>query len=201
MKLLLDADGVIFDYMGGFKVFAEKVYGVRATSDLPKTYNLECWMPDITQTQVREMIHAFNHTKGSGFENLKPLPGVLDFIKKMQEAGADMSIITKASRSGITAQMRLANIEALFPQAFQDVVLLDMSDSKAEAFSRFNRSVWVDDLPIHVEEGIEAGHESFLMAQLYNADARHLEGKRIDALDEVSDIVLNLESEMSCAPS
>ena len=189
-NVAFDVDGVLLNYVGGFTERVFRKHGVRAAIKDPVTYGFTCLYPDWDQARIYREIFDFNHTRGSGFEALEPLPGVVDAIERIRAAGGRVRLITKSSRHGVPALSRLDNLDAVFGRnVFEDVVQLDFEDSKADALEAIPMSMWLDDVPRHVLEGFEAGHPSWLCAMGHNAGEVGLRSRRVSGVAELFDFL------------
>lgn len=98
-RVLLDCDGVLADFVGGFLAIVNRACGTFYTHEHVTEYDV-CKALGITTEQAT---HAFDTVSGSrGFAlALEPLPGAIDGVRRLQEI-ADVFIVTSPWNSSPT---------------------------------------------------------------------------------------------------
>ena len=82
---LIDCDGVMLDYNEAFKIFYEKIYGVKLTLVNPKAYHAtEMW--GVGEMKKEEYSYFKTESNKLGmWENMPALPGALEFVQKLSK--------------------------------------------------------------------------------------------------------------------
>lgn len=82
---LIDCDGVMLDYNEAFKVFYEKIYGVKLKLVNPKAYHAtEMW--GVGEMKREQYSHFKTESNKLGmWENMPALPGALEFVQKLSK--------------------------------------------------------------------------------------------------------------------
>lgn len=165
-RVLLDCDGVLLDYVGGFRSFLVREHGVTPSPEGPESFNI--WA-GLEEDALTALIRAFNAGDGTGFENLPALPGAVSAIRKMFDEGLDLRVVTSCSNDPKVARNRLDNLERVFGPVFQEIDCLSLGAGKAEALRRHPISDWVEDNVQNAVCGLKAGHRPHLVRQSWNA--------------------------------
>jgi 5'(3')-deoxyribonucleotidase len=187
--LLLDVDGVLLDWLGGFEQYLLKQAPElhRDFSDLHDAQNLEQLL-GMSTNQMEDWINQFHHAPE--FEFLSPLPGAQAALRTLAP-WVTMVCITASGRSPDSERMRKANLKEVFGDVFEEVWCTDGSVEKPKYLHKYPEGYWVEDTMNNAIMGVKAGHMSFLMDAIYNKHAHHDQVRRVSNMAEVGEIILS----------
>lgn len=188
-NLLLDVDGVLLDWLGGFEQYLlstaphlhKDFSGLTGAEDLEQLLGM-------SSAQMHEWIARFH--MHADFSRLQPLPGATQAIRILAP-WCTMSCIT-ASGSHVTSQTsRIHNLKQVFGDVFEHIICVDRSEDKPEHLQMFDPGYWVEDQLKNALMGVRAGHESFLMDAIYNRLMNDDQVRRVVNMVEVGEIILS----------
>lgn len=173
--LLTDVDETLLDWVHGFAAYA-RASGLTLIGDEPSGWDLSRWVAGtdgkmLSPGDVNELVVRFNTSPD--FAHLRPCAGAVKALTEFRRAGwhvVALSSCTGGDKADVTFGMRVANLKMHFGGKIQKVICLPLGCSKRDALRAFPPSIWVDDNPRHVREGVDAGHMSFLMKRPWNTD-------------------------------
>ncbi|WP_411840110.1 hypothetical protein [Paracoccus sp. ME4] len=193
--VLVDCDEVLLSWHTNFRTWALS-QGIALTGEAPLSYNIGGWLGEAHRDLAIDLIRRFNGSAETGFGDLRPLPGVPEFLLKAREAGLRVRVITACSLDPTIMRIRTDNLTRAFGAGLiEDVAFVDLGASKAAELNRHPKgSWWFDDLPKHVEAGNEAGHTGFVVATSHNWAQRD-EGTHdhLRWIDGLSDMIPSIE--------
>lgn len=163
--ILVDVDGVLLDWIGGFEKYMNTVHNL-ATID-NTSYQLSIRY-GIDPSREFPLIEEFNHSEHIG--NLLPHLDAVEHVNDLARLGHRFRVITSLSKNDSSCQLRVKNLENVFGKVFDDFVFLDIGESKRDALAKFEGSglPWVEDLPKNALDGHYAGLKTYLMSHTYN---------------------------------
>lgn len=193
--IILDVDSVLLEYLATFADWMERRGAPAKVSHRAETdWSLCNMFPDLGPDRIFAEIRALAEHPMYG--EMGFVEGAVEAVEALRAAhpGTPVVAVTAAGAHPETAVMRRRNLASL---PLDEILVLPVGASKAQAFTRFPRgSVVVDDLARHVAEAEAAGHHGVLFTQPYN---RH-EPARIrvcgwaDARRTVSELIAEPES-------
>ncbi len=166
--LLLDCDGVLLDWFGGFILYAQAVLGRKLDPAGPSDFNLQGWL-EVSPEKLQDMIANFNGGDGGYFSRLKALPGAREALLAAHAQGRILSIITACSTAPRVIAQRKQNLRDAFGDIFNEIHTVDMGASKRELLSSFSNVSWIEDKAENALLGAELGHPSYLLRASHNA--------------------------------
>lgn len=173
-RILLDADGVLLNWFGGFADYASRTLGVALDVSTLRSYSVSSWLGE-NGPRARELIETFNASATHGFDRLQALPGAVETIAALKAAGYELHVITSCTDDPEVALLREQNLRDLFGDAFETITCLPMNADKEAVLSGHPPSIWIDDHWPNLDAGRAAGHHSVLFHAPYN-EARACEG-------------------------
>lgn len=166
--VLLDCDDVILDIMDGFSRHVREDLGIDVKG-LPGQWLMGAWL-GMSDEDALSCIMNFNENHES-FGSLRPLPGAIEGIRMIKEAGYQVAVITASSTGEASKIRRLKNLRDHAGEMIDEVHFVGLGESKLPILSSFPPSVWVDDSPKNAVVGLEAGHRAVLFPAHHNAAA------------------------------
>lgn len=191
-QLILDADGVLLDFVAGFDAFMRR-RGHKAAIPLhtSRDYNLGDLWPDMPWPDRLALMHQF--MADESFSAVPHIEGAYDAVRmiRQEHPGIKISAVTAIGSNPAARAARRANLREF---GIEDVTFVPMAGSKADELFRFSPgAVYVDDLPGHVDDGIAAGHRSYLFRQPHNVGTTRLPTLR-DWADGINVVLCDLSS-------
>ena len=170
LRLLIDMDGVLCDLVGKWFAAYNAKYGDRLTLD-----QMTEWGP---HRYAREGKRVYKYLSKPGFfRDLQPLPGAVDGMRELVQAGFDVVIVTAARRGH---QDKLAWIEKHLPFLPRHHVIF------AHRKELVRGDIMFDDAPHHLENFARHGGQPVAMAYPYNARVSY---PRVTSWKEFTDFV------------
>jgi len=186
--MLVDADGVIFNWEYAFNLFMEE-HGFEMVDDAKLIYNIG-FRYDIPEKQGKTMIKHFNESAMIGF--LPALRDAQEYITKLSDEGWEFICITSLSTNKYAQKLRKKNIDKLFGEGtFKDVICLSTGAEKDKVLQQFEGSNmwWIEDKVENALHGQDVGLRPLLMEHGYNMNDDRV--RRVKNWKEVYEIVTN----------
>jgi len=185
--MLVDADGVLFNWEYAFNLFMEE-HGFEATKDAKLIYNI-AFRYDIPEKQGKTMIKHFNESAMIGF--LPPLRDAQEYVTKLADEGWDFICITSLSHNKYAQKLRRRNLDKIFGCIFKDVIFLGTGADKDKVLEQFEGSNcwWVEDKVENALEGEKVGLRGLVMEHGYNMNDDRV--RRVKNWKEIYEIVTN----------
>lgn len=152
-RILLDIDGVLLDWLRGFRRYC-RIRGILPPPRDPPTWHIGM-LPEIT---------AFN--AHDDFSRIPAVTGAKSAIAALARAGCELHAITCCGKE--VAPSREKNLLEVFGPVFSSVSCLPLGASKVRSLSRYPASWWVEDNLTHALDGTRCGHRSILLDRSYN---------------------------------
>lgn len=166
--LLLDCDGVLLSWLGGFHGYAEKRLGRSLCPNGPSSFDLHEWLGLNDVGEALELVRDFNEGDGGTFGNLEPLPGAVECLTAFSETGRELHIITACSQDPRVVAMRKENLRRVFGDVFVEIHCVGMRDSKSPLLGEYHAATWVEDKFENAIAGVETGHQTYLIRASHN---------------------------------
>ena len=184
--ILVDADGVIFNWEYAFNLFMEE-HGFEMVDNAKLIYNIGVRY-DIPEKQGKTMIKHFNESAMIGF--LPPLRDAQEYITRLADEGWKFICVTSLSTNKYAQKLRTKNIKKMFGEdTFTDFIYLGTGADKDKVLQQFEGSNmwWVEDKVENALHGKEVGLRPLVMEHGYNMDDDRV--RRVKNWEEVYEIV------------
>ena len=174
--LLCDIDGVLLNWADGFN---DWIHDYKHPADQDKNFikdnvkdNTYCIAEryGIPLDTITYYIKMFNES--NSFSSLKPLDKTVPhFVHNLNHAGWKIQTVSSYSETVNARIARIENLNKYFPTSIHHQIGLDKS--KLELLKHLKTDtqremVFIDDKPDNVQDGIDAGIETFLLLTSYN---------------------------------
>jgi FMN phosphatase YigB (HAD superfamily) len=184
--ILVDADGVIFNWEYAFNLFMEE-HGFEQVDNAKLIYNIGVRY-DIPEKQGKTMIKHFNESAMIGF--LPPLRDAQEYITRLADEGWKFICVTSLSTNKYAQKLRTKNIKKMFGEdTFTDFIYLGTGADKDKVLQQFEGSNmwWVEDKVENALHGQEVGLRPLVMEHGYNMDDDRV--RRVKNWEEIYEIV------------
>jgi hypothetical protein len=166
--ILVDADGVLFDWLYSFDNWMERHGNVITNRDeykISKRFGLlDC--------EGRMYCRMFNES--AWIRRLPPHRDAIKWVRKLhEEYGYVFHVISSLSTDEYSQYLRTKNLIEMFgPTVFEKYIYLDTGADKDEVLAKYKGTncIWVEDKPENADVGIELGLDSLLMSHAHNKD-------------------------------
>lgn len=165
--LLVDCDGVLLDWLGGFTFFVEKKQNLTLCKAGPQTFDLSEWL-GCSKDEMIALINAFNSGEDGFFGQLRPLPLAVESLQAAYSIGRPIHVITSVSKQPEVIAQRKSNLITVFGDIFTEINCIGLHSSKQEHLARHQDATWVEDHYDNATVGAKAGHTSYLLRTSYN---------------------------------
>lgn len=149
IAVFFDMDGTLLDMptyiFWAYKQYPDKFVELKNFAELNESFtkNAEAYRP------FREY---FSHLPE--YAKRKALPGMVDLVKKLHQAGADIYVVSKALTDGKTVEAIRYNLVSLCGDVFKDIFIIDRGD-KADVVKdvvlEYSKTFMVDDAPANAQ--------------------------------------------------
>ena len=184
--ILVDADGVIFNWEYAFNLFMEE-HGFEMVNNAKLIYNIGVRY-DISEKQGKTMIKHFNESAMIGF--LPPLRDAQEYITRLADEGWNFICVTSLITNKYAQKLRTKNIKKMFGEdTFTDFIYLGTGADKDKVLQQFEGSNmwWVEDKVENALHGKEVGLRPLVMEHGYNMDDDRV--RRVKNWEEIYEIV------------
>lgn len=180
MNLIVDVDGVLLDWLAGFKVFLNES-GIEVEGDGPSTWSMNEW---IGVDDYLPLVREFNS---------RPAFGSLSAIRNSQlsmmaaiRSGFEIHAISSSVSEESAVGARESNLKHVFGDIFKSITCLPLGESKEEALrEHYKGSYYVEDNPEHALVGVNVGLKVFLMDRTHNREFSHPDIIRYEGWSEI----------------
>lgn len=167
--MLVDADGVLFDWEWGFDRFMqsqgyEMQPGGKDEYLIDKRYNCD-------KKTAKQKIQEFNESAAIAF--LPPLRDAVEYVRRLHSEGWQFHCITSLSSLSSAYDLRRRALDREFGEGvIGELTCLPTGSDKDKALEPFkdSRLWWVEDKPENADVGYQMGLQSILMRHGHNAD-------------------------------
>jgi 5'(3')-deoxyribonucleotidase len=166
MRVLLDCDDVLLNWVEGFRLHLKREHGVICDGDVPSSWMMSSWT-GLSDERTFSEILAFNN-ESPHFANLNPVEGAVTAINELQVLGYSMDIITSCSDEPSCVSRRLENLENVFGNVFGKVHIVPLGQSKKTYLGSYDPSFWVEDNVANAIMGHNLGHASIVRRVPHN---------------------------------
>lgn len=173
--LILDGDGTVLDFSTAYINYFTLVTGIAPLNNsyTPALFSFADLFPSVEKPWA--LISDFLSSKDL-VRGIKPYQGTYEKLLKIKDSDRYDRIImlTACGTSNDTMDGRNGCLEDHLPNIFDDVIYTEPTDKKFDHLVKMTPgSTFVDDLYHHCLDAILAGHQSFIMHQLYNQTEDH----------------------------
>lgn len=167
--ILTDCDGVLVDWLYGFKEFmANKGYTEQNTTG----YDIHTRYGFVSKDKSKAMAAEFNNSAAIAY--LTPHLDAVKYVKKLhEECGYVLRVITSLSLNKYAYKARLQNLHNLFGEnAIDELICLDTGADKTEALEPYRDTgcIWVEDKYKNAQLGKDMGLDSYLIDLPHNRE-------------------------------
>lgn len=166
-KVIYDCDGVLLDWVAGFRCFLKDLDGIETDPAGPCSYNLMKWIGTDDRDFIVNRINRFNSGERDFFANLSPVEGAVEVVGALHRAGIQRSVLTACNTDEATVKGRRANLEAVFGD-FHEITCVDLKESKRHHLMKSDRSWFIEDNLSNAELGASIGHKALLLEYPHN---------------------------------
>jgi FMN phosphatase YigB (HAD superfamily) len=165
--MLVDADGVLFNWEYAFNLFMEE-HGFEMVEDAKLIYNIG-FRYDIPEKQGKTMIKHFNESAMIGF--LPALRDAQEYVTKLADEGWQFICITSLSKNKYAQKLRKKNLDKVFGEGtFKELICLGTGADKDKVLEQFEGSNlwWIEDKVENAQAGANVGLRPLVMEHGYN---------------------------------
>ncbi|TIT80131.1 MAG: hypothetical protein E5W57_04160 [Mesorhizobium sp.] len=186
VHFILDCDGVLLDWTRGFRHWVYANHGIKPSASGPRSWSLFNWL-GLPEARCFELIQEFNASPAFG--ELYAIGDAKAAITKLKAAGHRLTVLTSCSDDPAARQRRKQNLDNEFDGAFNRVICLALRESKSAWLEVLRGGIWIEDNYKNAMMGVEAGHKTFMLRHLHNAEDERGSDSRIVWVDNFAPIV------------
>lgn len=182
-KIVVDIDGVCLDYVQGFTEWVEEEYGWTINPQSKRdTYNMSSWFHKAEPHHENCRGMQFKHMNTEEFIRLitefnnyprclKPIEHSQGALAELKAAGHTIVALSSFGGSHATQDFRKDYMNVIFPEVFDEIILLDLGVCKKDELAKLDADYFVEDHKDHAEVGAGLGIFTFLIRTTYNEGA------------------------------
>lgn len=190
---IVDCDGVLLDWIGGFRRFMHCHHGHVVPAAYPHEQCLEKWS-NLNRGTLHQMIRQFNTS--AHFDGLRPYNDAQSGLREMRRIG-HVTVLSACGDAHVTHYHRAKNLQQCFGLSSGDLVCLPLGHSKFDFLWEFTRNrdprtvVLIEDSFGQARAGVVNGVTSYCIRRPWNRgdELNHPETDVIWA-DSLSEITL-----------
>lgn len=175
MVLGNDLDGTSGDFHSSFRDVLISHQGHSPDifpANVPKEY---CYVEAGLFADRTTFLTALHSATGQGvYRNMKPYKGLRECITDLYNSGAEIKIIT--SRPDDAMEDTILWLEEIAQIPYHSVTI---TSNKIQVPA----TLYIDDMPAHIQKFQQAGRRSFIFDQPYN---RRIVGERVNSWDQIA---------------
>lgn len=163
--ILVDVDGVLLDWTSRFPYFLQKMgYDREAAIFMHATDEWKTVeeLTGLDTEQALKLVDAYCRSKFMRY--LSPYKDALIAVNHLKRY-YDFVAVTAITNHPDTIQNRTENLEFWYPGAFKEVHCVGVDGDKQVILSKYSPTIWIDDSPKHISEGLRAGHACIRLAR------------------------------------
>lgn len=162
---LTDVDGILFNFIKTFEIWikTKTKYSVKTPHIAADGYYLkiEDWL-QVSKEEAEGLIDEFFNTDFS--KHFITFHDSIEAIKKIKNDGWTIIAVTAIGGGDVAKMNRQLALDHHYGEyVFSDVVTVPPFSSKENVLKSFSPTLWVDDSPSHITEGLAADHMTFHM--------------------------------------
>ena len=189
-EVIFDCDDICFEFAPGFSEYLLKYHGVITRGSLPSKWDMVEWS-GLPQERILEILVEFSTSKYFG--ELKPIPGAVEGIMQLVDAGYNPVIVTACFKHELTELRRRQNVDAVFGAGtFSRIDFTPMGTSKLAQLSQYEPTIFVEDNYHNALAGIEAGHEVLIRRVPHNLEYRDNSPSEMTWFDSFPEVVSHI---------
>ena len=156
--ILCDIDSVVLDWMSKLPEFLVKKKVDATKAIRAYAYGEFISLDEITGLPINDAIKLIEQYNCS--EYMKYLTPYKDALAVVNLLKNDFNFIavTAIGNSKLCAEYRMHNLQFWYPDAFTDIHVVGIGESKKDILKIYSPSIFIDDSPNYCEEGIDSGH-------------------------------------------
>ena len=185
--ILTDCDGVLCNWIDGFESFIRS-RGLVTSQSLDTRHYCLSQRYGIAPTRIVELIEEFNDS--TAIADLSYHLDSKEYVARLASQGYRFIAISALGSSAHARRNRVANLEKLYGNVFDDIICLPLGDSKRATLSNWAGSgrFWLEDQMENALAGAELGLRSVLFLSDYTADAVLNAGDRVSKVSSWKDL-------------
>lgn len=161
--VLCDVDGVLLDWTSRLPYFLkqkglpiEKAIFLHARDE----YFSLAEIADVSEEEGAALNKEYSHSKFMRY--LQPYRDACLWVNLLKQK-YDFVAVTAIGTEENVLEMRRENLEFWFPGAFSEVIGVNYGETKLNALVKYDPTVFIDDSPKYIKEGLLAGHTCIRM--------------------------------------
>jgi len=188
LKIAVDADDVVVDFIGGLldSIYIEQ--GVRIEKEDIKEWNLHKVLDPIIGTPEKPYsFWKWLQHRERLWANFNAVPGAIGSIDKLRRAGHDMELVTSKPE---WAEHNVWIWLGKWRPAFTKVTITKLEDKKSD---KSDADVLIDDKPQNVLDWIETGRKAILFTSAHNRTFGVIRGSHLTRADDWAEVIRLIE--------
>lgn len=195
MTVILDADGVLLDWMQAFELYMRQEHGVEpiVPHHMKSLYDLQEGYPSIPMKTLLGCVDAMSKLP-QYFSGIPLFAGVIDGVARLRaEQECEVHCVSLGGSAAICKELRSINLQAL---NLDSLIMLPHGSSKFETLTSFEEgSIFVDDLESNLLDAQRAGMVPVMMTRSYNENLAW-DGLRASTMHEVADLAHEIRAKI-----
>lgn len=156
--ILCDVDGVVLDWLSKLPEYLVKRGHNPESAIRAYSHGEFLGHSEITGLPEDEALKlALEYNESEYIKYLTPYRDALAVVNLLKHE-FNFVAVTAIGREGKSSEYRMENLNFWYPNAFSDIHVVNMHESKFDILRQYNRTFFIDDTPNHCAEAKRAGH-------------------------------------------
>lgn len=185
-----DVDGCLLDWHSGFIEFCNEKGWMIDTSNPQNSYDMEEWFLPHFRTgdkMSHDMFVSLVKEFNSYPRPLKMLEGARDALEMVKQVKRYKVVaITSFNNCPEQAKFRKDYLEAMFPDIFDDVIVLGLGECKKETLKKIKPEIFIEDCRTHADNAVDLGIDTYIFERSYN------QGSKATYIEDWYDVQINI---------
>lgn len=164
-KIVLDCDCILLDYIPAFIEWVEEHKGFMVDPNSDRSsYNMSEWFYDMTPHDFVALIEEYNSYP-------RVIPAVehaVEHVKQLKASGYSITVVTSFGGSTGSSQFRKDYLNLLFPDCFDEIIVLELGACKKDVLASIKPKYFVDDADHYLQAGLNLGITCISLTTSYN---------------------------------
>lgn len=156
--ILQDVDGCVLDWLSKFPEFLVKKNldpSIAASAYAQDAFLSPAQITGLPEPEAMALVEEYNASEYMKY--LTPFKDALSVVNLLKEE-FDFVAVTAIGRHESSAKYRMENLQFWFPDAFKEIHVVSIGESKYDILKNYDRTFFIDDTPAHIAEAKRAGH-------------------------------------------
>lgn len=186
MIIVTDIDECVLSWADAFYEWVVAHKGLNVENKWREHNRVEEWLIDY---DGGKLVEEFNQS--GEFSLLKPTAKADIFLPILYSMGHEFIALTACGTSDVTQEMRIRNLDEVFPGIFSRFIAVDSGVDKEAYLKEIKGDLWVEDNFRNATYGPPNGYTTFIIDYYHNQSDTDIGAYRVNDWEDVYNQVIN----------